>query len=58
MRATGKYDDDIRTRVPSEWVDFLETEAHELSEPGETVHVSDLVRDAISEKYPNLDHDG
>jgi hypothetical protein len=54
MRGLTKLDGSIRTRIPSEWEEYLETEAHERSEPGDPVTVSDIVRESLEESYPEL----
>jgi hypothetical protein len=49
MSAGTSLDDDVRARINSGSVRRLEEIAHDRSEPGNKVTVSDLVREAIDE---------
>jgi len=49
MSTETKLDDDVRARVPGEMVEELQEIAHERTEPGNRVFVSDIVREALAE---------
>jgi len=49
MAEGQKYDDAIRVRVGSDRRRKLEEIAHERSDPGDKVTVSDLVRESIDD---------
>lgn len=49
MSADTTFDDEVKARVTSERRSTLEEIAHERSEPGSRVTVSDLVREAVDE---------